>query len=131
MAPRSPCAAIWAPKELSYFTAAVSGLLSIVTTGGNTLVCFAVFKDPYKKLRTPFMYFLVNLAVSDLLVGCVTMPTSVVTHTLEANKTKKNFHVRIILVNAEFETTLICCSSERFKFTNMKISQVTCHTCKL
>ena len=96
MAKKAPCAGVWAPDELSYFTATVSGILSIVTTGGNLLVIIAVIKDPFKKLRTPFMFFLVSLAISDLLVGCVTMPTSVVTHTLEAHRTKKVVHVRII-----------------------------------
>ena len=96
MAPKAPCAGVWAPGELSYFTATVSGILSIMTTGGNILVILAVIKDPFKKLRTPFMFFLVSLAISDLLVGAVTMPTSVITHTLEAHRTKKVVHVRII-----------------------------------
>ena len=96
MSPKSPCAGVWAPLELSYFTATMSGILSVITTGGNFLVILAVIKDPFKKLRTPFMYFLVSLAVSDLLVGCVTMPVSIVTHTLEAHRTKKLIHVRII-----------------------------------
>ena len=99
MAPHAPCADIWSPAGLSYFTATISGILSIITTGGNLLVILAVLKDPFKKLRTPFMFFLVSLAISDLLVGCVTMPTSVITHTLEAYRTKKKVHVRVILLS--------------------------------
>jgi len=93
----SPCSGIVAPLELSYFTAVFSGVLSIVIILGNFAVCLAVYKDPYDKLRTPFMYFLVNLSLSDLVVGCITLPTSVATHTMEAKGTKKKEHVDLIL----------------------------------
>ena len=93
----SPCSGIVAPTGLSYFTAALSGVLSVVTMLGNLTVCFAVYKDPYGKLRTPFMYFLVNLSLSDLVVGCITMPTSVATHTMEVKGTKRKEHVDLIL----------------------------------
>jgi len=59
------------------------------------LVCVAVYKDPYKKLRTPYMFILVNLAVTDLVVGCITLPLSVATHTLEALGSKTNVHTLI------------------------------------
>ena len=94
----SPCSGVAAPTALSYFTAVFSGALSIVTILGNFAVCFAVYKDPYKKLRTPFMYFLVNLSLSDLVVGCITMPTSVATHTMELKGTKKKEHVDLVLI---------------------------------
>nr|QBL02583.1 biogenic amine-like GPCR [Tripedalia cystophora] len=101
----SPCAKAWAPTALSYFTASVSGILGILATTGNLLIIAAVIKDPLKKLRTPFMYFLVNLAFSDLIVGCVTMPTSVVTHTLEAHGTKKRVHATIIQLSYFMSST--------------------------
>lgn len=41
---------------------------------------FICDKDPLKKLRTPFNFFLVNLSVADLIVGAVTMPISVYGH---------------------------------------------------
>ena len=41
----------------------------IVTTFGNTLVLLAILIDPNKDLRTPFNYFVANLAVADLTVG--------------------------------------------------------------
>ena len=91
------CSGITAPIVLSYFTAACSGIFSLITIFGNFAVCLAVYKDPYGKLRTPFMYFLVNLSLSDLVVGCITMPTSVATHTMEAIGTKKKEHVDLIL----------------------------------
>ncbi|XP_066912109.1 adenosine receptor A3-like [Clytia hemisphaerica] len=91
----APCSHVWAPTELSYFTTGVAGILCIITILGNVLVCLAVYKDPFKKLRTPFMFILVNLAVTDLIVGCVTLPIIVATHALEAVGEKKNIHVII------------------------------------
>ena len=89
----APCSHIWAPTELSYFTTGAAALLCIITVFGNVLVCLAVYKDPHKKLRTPFMFILVNLAVTDLIVGCITLPIIVATHALEAVGEKKNIHV--------------------------------------
>ena len=74
---------IWAPAALSCFTASISLILVFVIISGNLSIILAVFKDPLRKLRTPFSYFLVNLATSDLLVGCVTMPVSFVIHLQE------------------------------------------------
>ena len=48
--------------------------LSVVTVIGNLLVILVVIKDPLKKLKTPFNYFLVNLAVCDFMAGAVVMP---------------------------------------------------------
>ncbi|XP_078660159.1 neuropeptide FF receptor 2-like [Branchiostoma floridae x Branchiostoma belcheri] len=43
---------------------------------GNTLVCFVVIKIP--RMRTVTNYFILNLAVSDLLVGIFCMPFTLV-----------------------------------------------------
>ena len=75
---------VWAPKPLSHFSAISSLLLCLVITCGNSLIVLAVVVDPLKKLRNPFSYFLINLAVSDLLVGLVTMPVSYTAHMDEA-----------------------------------------------
>lgn len=91
----APCSHLWAPTELSYFTTAYSAALCVVTITGNILVCVAVYKDPHKKLRTPFMYILVNLAVTDLIVGLFTLPIIVATHALEAIHEKKETHTII------------------------------------
>ncbi|XP_057306063.1 melanocyte-stimulating hormone receptor-like [Hydractinia symbiolongicarpus] len=91
----TPCSHIWAPTWLSLSTAVLSAILLIFTVVGNLLVCFAVYKDPHKRLRTPFMFILVNLAVTDLVVGVITLPLIVATHSLEALGTKKNEHVII------------------------------------
>jgi len=89
----TPCSHVWAPTELSYFTTGVASVTCVITILGNVLVCLAVYKDPFKKLRTPFMFILVNLAVTDLIVGCITLPIIVATHALEAIGEKKDMHV--------------------------------------
>ena len=69
---------------LNIATCFASALISIFGMVGNTVVIFVVVKDPLKKLRTPFNYFLVNLAVSDLIIGIVTMPLSFYVHFYES-----------------------------------------------
>ena len=81
-----------APMAVAITTTIISCLLSFVTISGNALICFAIFKDPYGNLRSPFMYFVVNLAASDLVTGCITMPSSVIIHIVElCMKRKENF----------------------------------------
>lgn len=74
------CKGIPAPVELSFSTTAVSIFFSLLTTPGNLLICLSVFIDPYNKLRTPFNFFIVNLALADLTVGMITEPMSAVYH---------------------------------------------------
>ena len=71
---------VWAPKALSYFSAIVSLILCLFIAFGNLSIVTAVIVDPLKKLRSPFSFFLVNLAVSDLVVGLITMPVSFEVH---------------------------------------------------
>lgn len=78
--PLTPCLNSTFPTSLPFVTGGVSALLSLVTIPGNLLVVLAVFIDPNKDLRSPFMYFVANLAIADLLVGIVTDPVSAVYH---------------------------------------------------
>ena len=89
-----PCfPAVWAPKILSYFSAIMSLLLSVPIVIGNLLIVIAVIKDPFKRLKTPFSFFLVNLACCDLLVGFITMPISFIAHLMEARGTLLKWHI--------------------------------------
>lgn len=78
------CDRVWAPYSLSCTTATISAILCIITIPGNILICMVMVKDPHKELRSPFNYFVVNLAIADLTVGCVTEPSFVVYHIREA-----------------------------------------------
>ena len=73
-----------APSELSLFTCVVSVIIAFVSVLGNGIIIMAVVRDPLNKLHTPFNYFLVNLAVSDLLTGMVCMPISAFVHYKES-----------------------------------------------
>ncbi|XP_071319942.1 adenosine receptor A1-like [Trachinotus anak] len=52
-------------------------LIAVLAITGNFLVCLAVTRN--KKLRTVTNYFLVSLAVADILVGLVAIPCAVLT----------------------------------------------------
>lgn len=65
---------------LNIITSIASASISFIGMVGNVLIIFIVAKDPLKKLRTPFNYFLVNLALSDLIIAVITMPISFYVH---------------------------------------------------
>jgi hypothetical protein len=78
------CRGIRAPYYLSVTTAVLSTVLSAITVPGNLLICIAILKDPHKDLRTSFNYFVLNLAIADLIVGAITDPMSAVFHVRES-----------------------------------------------
>lgn len=47
-------------------------LLSLVILAGNTLVCTVIYRN--RKLRTKTNYYLVSLAIADILVGVFSVP---------------------------------------------------------
>ena len=96
---------VWAPVSLSYFTATASLLLSILIFLGNSLIILSVLIDPLHKLRTPFSYFLVNLAVSDLVVGSIALPTAFVAHLSEAKGHVPQYQVKLIHLTYFISTT--------------------------
>ena len=107
-----------APEELSLFTCVVSAVLAIVTIIGNTSIVAAVIKDPLKKLHTPFNYFLVNLAVSDLIIGVITMPISTYVHYTEYTDTLemvwvKTLHMSYFISATSSLLSLIALSLDR------------------
>ena len=104
------CKTVWAPSYLSLLTAIIGGVFCIVITFGNLMIVIAVLKDPLKKLRSPFNYFVANLAVADLIVGSVSMPIGIYNHTLEYLKTKPDILKRVFTVTLFISLTasLLC-----------------------
>ncbi|KAL9972163.1 hypothetical protein ACROYT_G018418 [Oculina patagonica] len=73
-----PCDNITAPAYLSFSSASFSILSAVVATVANFLVILAVFLDPNKDLRSPFNYFVANLALADLIVGLLSSPLAAI-----------------------------------------------------
>ena len=76
--------------ELSYFTASLATVFCLATVIGNVLVCLAIVRDPFRKMKTPFNYFLLSLSGTDLLVGLLLDPTMIFVHIREASGTLNN-----------------------------------------
>ena len=71
------CLDIAAPTALSFSSASVASLLILTNIPGNILIILALVFDPYKNLRTPFNWLVVNLATADLIVGTIAQPVAV------------------------------------------------------
>lgn len=80
---RDLCEDVPAPFSVSVMTSVISMVLCLVTVPGNIMICLAIIKDPYRELSTSFNYFILQLAVSDTIVGLIE-PGFVVWHIREA-----------------------------------------------
>ncbi|XP_008590148.1 PREDICTED: neuropeptide FF receptor 1 [Galeopterus variegatus] len=92
-------------------------LIFLLCMVGNTLVCFIVLKN--RHMRTVTNMFILNLAVSDLLVGIFCMPTTVVDNLITGwpfdNATcKMSGLVQGMSVSASI-FTLVAIAVERFR----------------
>ena len=84
------CSEAWPPSYLSLLTIIISVMFCLVITMGNFMILILVIINPLKKLRSPFNYFVVNLAVADLIVGMISMPVTIYFHVLEYLKKKSD-----------------------------------------
>ena len=73
----SNCHGVLVPTGLSFLTMAVCVILSLLTVSGNSLVLLTVIKNNKKRFRTPFIIFLANMSLADLIVGILVEPISV------------------------------------------------------
>ena len=55
-------------------------LISTITIVGNSIICILFLLDPIRELRSLQNYFIVNLAVSDLIMGAIVEPLLIATH---------------------------------------------------
>ena len=53
----------------------IFGLVAILSFLGNLLVCYAVYRNP--RLRSPSNYYIISLALTDILLASCAMPFSV------------------------------------------------------
>ena len=68
------CKDVWAPLEISITSFVITSFLTLITAPGNLLICLAILKDPNNELKTSFNYLLMNIAISDLVVGAISDP---------------------------------------------------------
>ena len=64
------------PRPYEYLLIAIYGLVFLIAIMGNMLVCIAVLRNEH--MRTVTNYYIVNLAVADILVSLVCLPVTVV-----------------------------------------------------
>ena len=88
----SHCKGVWAPKEVSLTTLSVAAVYSLITVPSNMLIILSVLLDPNKSLRrTPYLLLVLNLAITDLIVGAMVEPFSMYTHVREAARLSISF----------------------------------------
>ena len=106
------------PASLSYFIATFSVFLALLTIPGNFLVCLAIIKDPFRNLKTPFNYFLLSLAGTDLMVGVIVDPVSVAFHVDEALQLNamhiKILHIFYFILSTASILTLAALTMDRY-----------------
>ena len=111
------CASVHPPAELSYSTASLGIFLILLTVSGNFLVCLAIIKDPFRNLKTPFNFFLLSLAGTDLLVGAILEPVSVTFHINEAlqlNVNARLIHMLYFILSTASILTLAALAVDRY-----------------
>ncbi|XP_068694786.1 adenosine receptor A1-like [Montipora foliosa] len=116
-APNS-CGKVLPPTGLSYFTASFSVFLALITIPGNLLVCIAIIKDPFRNLKTPFHYFLLSLAATDLIVGILVDPISAIHHIGEGLQSdivnQKILHILYFISSTASILTLAALAADRY-----------------
>lgn len=60
------------PQQVNVAIAIIGTFSSLLTIFGNILVLVSFFVD--RQIRQPTNYFILSLAISDFLIGCVSMP---------------------------------------------------------
>jgi hypothetical protein len=87
------CKGVKAPYGLSITSSVITSLLTVITLPGNLLICIAMLRNPNKELRTTFNYLLLNVAVSDLIIGAITDPIFVSFHLRYMNFPRRMFTI--------------------------------------
>jgi len=109
------------PEEVKTHEMAIALALAVITTAGNLLVIVALYKDPFRELRTTANYLLVNLAVADLIMGLVTEPLWALQYWLkenDSNKFKSNYSIAVdailVLAVEASNLTVLSLTIERY-----------------
>lgn len=112
------CENVTAPTVLSWTTASISMVLCVLTVPGNLMICLIIIRDPYRELKTPFNYFVLNLSAADLLIGTVTEPAFIVYHIREALAYPVMQNIWIVHL-----TYFVSCSASLLSFSALTIDR--------
>ena len=135
----SNCDDILQHSVLSLVTGVFSCLFLLVICSANALVVLAVVIDPLKKLRSPFNYFVANLAVSDLIVGLIGMPSAIYHH-FEEYRCKSSptaehvFYLALFVTLTASILCLVALSIDRYAAITFPIwyrNSMTCNKCRI
>ena len=101
--------------------------MTLVTVTGNLLVLLAILIDPNKDLKSPFNYFVANLALCDLFVGFVVDPMSVAYHYSEGSARKYPMklvylHIPYFISSTASVLSLAALTVDRFWAINSPLS---------
>ncbi|KAJ7337166.1 negative regulation of tumor necrosis factor (ligand) super member 11 production [Desmophyllum pertusum] len=88
------------PEKITTTEMALAIALAVITSVGNLLVIVAVYKDPCRELRTISNYFVVNLAVADLITGLITEPIWALQHWVKENRGNYTIAANVLLALA-------------------------------
>lgn len=88
------------PEKITTTEMALAIALAVITSVGNLLVVVAVYKDPCRELRTISNYFVVNLAVADLITGLITEPIWALQHWVKENRGNYTIAANVLLALA-------------------------------
>ena len=69
----------WFKTRLPSFTAVYS-VASLFTISVNLLLCVAYWRDPFRKLQAVQNYYILNLALADLIMGALSEPLLIATY---------------------------------------------------
>ena len=97
-----PCENVKPPTYLSFFTASCSILITFIAFVGNSLVVITVIWNPYKDLRKPFYYFVMNLSIADLLVGLISGPLSTIAHIFQGSEMQLPGEIATLIIVVYF-----------------------------
>lgn len=101
------------PSVAAVFTASYL-LIFLVCMVGNGVVCFIVLRS--KNMRTVTNLFILNLAISDLLVGIFCMPTTLVDNIITGQNEERATHI--------LQDHVVLTSSPAFMFQKIIIQRV-------
>lgn len=104
--------------------------IALFTISGNVMVGFAFWIDPFRQLKSVQNYFIINLAISDLLMGAVVEPLLVCTYWRESDNVFLAHYLFAIVSGASSLMNITALSAVRYVAVNKPFSHQTIVTRK-